>query len=168
MLTPKQKLFVEEYLVDLNATQAAIRAGYSVKTANRIGAENLSKPDIQKEIEKRRKDRERRTEITQDRVLQELAAIAFAKATDYAEIDEGIVKIKPTSEISIAQAGAIAGVEQGNFGVKLKLYDKLKALELLGKHIGIFCKSEEKEEERGRTGVVIIPSIEDKGGGFHE
>ena len=141
-LTPKQRRFVDEYLIDLNATQAAIRAGYSPRTANRIGAENLSKLDIQKEIETRQKEREQRTEITQDRVLRELANIGFAKATDYAEIEGSMVTIKPTAEMSPEQVSAIAGIEQGNFGIKLKLYDKLRALELLGKHLGLFEKPE--------------------------
>lgn len=141
-LTPKQRRFVDEYLIDLNATQAAIRAGYSEKTAFSIGTENLRKPLVQKEIEKRRHDLEQRTEITQDRVLRELANIGFAKATDYAEIEGPMVTIKPTAEMSPEQVSAIAGIEQGNFGIKLKLYDKLKALELLGKHLGLFEKPE--------------------------
>ena len=78
-LTEKQKRFVSEYLVDLNATQAAIRAGYSQKTADRIGAELLGKTWVAAEIQKEIKKREQRTNITQDRVLEELAAIAFAR-----------------------------------------------------------------------------------------
>lgn len=74
-LTPKQVLFVEEYLVDLNATQAAIRAGYSEKTAGRIGAENIQKPVIQEAIAERMKMRIERTEITQDRVLTDIELI---------------------------------------------------------------------------------------------
>ena len=81
-LTAKQQRFVDEYLIDLNATQAAIRAGYSEKTAFSIGTENLRKPLIQKAIQQRKQAREQRTEITQDRVIQELAAIGFARATD--------------------------------------------------------------------------------------
>ncbi len=80
-MTAKQQLFVDEYLIDLNATQAALRAGYSEKTARSIGAENLSKPDIEKAIADALEARRLRTEITQDRVLEELAAIAFAPAT---------------------------------------------------------------------------------------
>ena len=68
-LTPKQARFVEEYLVDLNATQAAIRAGYSEQTARVIGHENLTKPDIQKAITERRQEMQQRTAITADRVL---------------------------------------------------------------------------------------------------
>jgi len=76
-MTPKQERFVEEYLVDLNATQAAIRAGYSEQTARVIGHENLTKPDIQKAITAAREKQQRRVEITADRVLEEYAKIAF-------------------------------------------------------------------------------------------
>ncbi len=85
-LTAKQDRFVEEYLVDLNATQAALRAGYSEKTARSIGAENLSKPDIEKAIADALEARRLRTEITQDRVLEELAAIAFAPLPEVREV----------------------------------------------------------------------------------
>ena len=77
-LTPKQSRFVDEYLIDLNATQAAIRAGYSVKTARQIGEENLSKHDIQKALSARMSAREQRTEITQDMVLRRYWDIATA------------------------------------------------------------------------------------------
>lgn len=81
-LTAKQKAFVDEYLVDLNATQAAIRAGYSEKTAYAIANENLTKPEIAKAIQKAMENREKRTEITQDRVVQEIADNAFRPASD--------------------------------------------------------------------------------------
>lgn len=86
-LTPKQKLFVDEYLVDLNATQAAIRAGYSEKTAYSIGNENLMKPEIAKAIQNAQQKRQERTEITQDRVVQEIADNAFRPASDAQESD---------------------------------------------------------------------------------
>ena len=77
-LNNKQRRFVDEYLIDLNATQAAIRAGYSAKTAGQIGDENLKKPEIKQAVSDRMKDREQRTGITQDMVLRELAKIGFA------------------------------------------------------------------------------------------
>ena len=77
-MTNKQQLFVDEYLIDLNATQAAIRAGYSQKTAQEIGSENLSKPIIAKAVGKAFRARSHRTEITQDMVMQELVAIAYS------------------------------------------------------------------------------------------
>lgn len=150
-LTAKQIRFVDEYMVDFNATQAAIRAGYSKKTAAFIGAENLKKPKIAEEIARRQKDLQRRTEVTQDRVVKELARVAFADATDYAcvetltyENEDGtvspvqIVSPKDTDTLSDDQRAAIAGIKHGANGIEVKLHDKIKALELLGRHIGMF------------------------------
>ena len=81
-MTRKQQLFVGEYLIDLNATRAAIRAGYSEKTAQAIGAENLTKPIIAEAIATALEARAERTEVTQDRVLEELALIGFAEMPD--------------------------------------------------------------------------------------
>jgi phage terminase small subunit len=81
-LTEKQKAFVEEYLVDLNATQAAIRAGYSQKTARKIGNENLTKPDIQQAIAEAKKERSERTKVNADWLLKRLADEAEADLAD--------------------------------------------------------------------------------------
>lgn len=150
-LTPKQIRFVDEYMVDFNATQAAIRAGYKAKTAHVIGAENLRKPKIAEEIARRQKDLQRRTEVTQDRVVKELARVAFADASDYVCVEtltyengDGtvspvqIVSPKDTGALSDDQRAAIAGIKQGANGIEIKLHDKIKALELLGRHIGMF------------------------------
>nr|DAM43624.1 MAG TPA: Terminase small subunit [Caudoviricetes sp.] len=150
-LTPKQIRFVDEYLVDFNATQAAIRAGYSKKTAAFIGAENLKKPKIAEEIARRQKDLQRRTEVTQERVVKELARIAFANIADYLHVetqtrtkDDGTevtyqtVMFSETQELSADQRAALAVVKQSVNGFELKLHDKIKALELLGRHIGMF------------------------------
>lgn len=137
-LTDKQKKFIDEYLVDLNATQAAIRAGYKEKAAYRTGAENLRKPQIQEEIQKRMEERQKRTEITQDMVLQELAAIAFARATDYVSVRDGMVQVKDTDQLSDSQIAAIAGIKETQNGIEVKLGSKEKTLELLGRHLGMW------------------------------
>nr|WP_325191353.1 terminase small subunit [uncultured Selenomonas sp.] len=150
-LTPKQMRFVDEYLVDFNATQAAIRAGYSPKTAAAAAARLLRNVNIQAEIARRQKDLQRRTEISQDRVVKELARIAFADASDYACIETYMyenkdgtlsplqaVSPKDTGVLSDDQRAAIAGIKQGANGIEIKLHDKIKALELLGRHIGMF------------------------------
>lgn len=93
-LNEKQKRFVLEYLIDLNATQAAIRAGYSKKTAYSIGQENLKKPEIQKAIQAKQNKLQNKLEITQERVLEELAQVAFSKASD-----ETISNLKYTNKI---------------------------------------------------------------------
>ena len=134
-LTEKQKRFVDEYLIDLNATAAAKRAGY--KDPN-IGRQLITKNNVSAEIAKRRGRLQNKLEITQEKILKELANIGFARATDYAEIAGPLVNIKPTDSLTDPQQAAIASIEQGNFGIKLKLYDKVKALELLGKHLGMF------------------------------
>lgn len=139
MLNEKQKRFISEYIIDLNAKQAAIRAGYSPKTAEVQASRLLSLVKVQTEITKAMEDREKRTGITQDRVLAELSAIAFAKATDYVEVDEdGFVKIKPTAGLTDEQKSAIAGIKKGANGIEIKLVDKTKALEMLSRHLGLF------------------------------
>ena len=138
-LTEKQKRFCDEYLIDLNATQAAIRAGYSAETAGPIGGENLKKPIIAEYIKKRMGEREKRIEITQDFVLRELANIASANGTDFAQVDaKGDVTITATKKVPEAKRAAIASIKQGANGTEVKTYDKIRALELIGKHLGMF------------------------------
>lgn len=137
-MTKKQKRFVEEYLIDLNATQAAIRAGYSPKTAKDIGCENLTKPNISDAIDKAMAERSRRTGINQDRILLELARIGLAKITDVVDPDTG--KILPdASEDDLACIQSIK-IKPNEFGTEreVKLYDKKSALVDLGKHLGLF------------------------------
>lgn len=136
-LTPKRERFCEEYLIDLNATQAAIRAGYSEKTAYSAGQRLLRNVEIQNRIAELKAERSNRTEITQDRVIKELAAMAFAKATDYTQIVGNTVFIKSTAELTAEQQAGIVGIKQTQAGIEVKL-DKTKALELLGRHLGMF------------------------------
>lgn len=134
-LTEKQKRFVAEYLVDLNATDAARRAGY--KDPN-IGRQLITKNNVSAEIAKRREKLQSKLEITQETVLQELAAIAFANGTDFAAIDKnGCVTLTPTSELSEEKKKAVASIKEGQYGTEVKLHDKVRALELLGKHLGV-------------------------------
>lgn len=138
-LTDKQKRFCEEYLVDLNATQAALRAGYKEKTAYAQGQRLLKKVEAQEYLTNLMNERSKRTEITADKVLQELAAIAFSDRTELAQVGQhGEVNFTPTSELNDEVKKVIAGVENGKYGTKVTTYDKVKALELLGKHLGLF------------------------------
>ena len=140
-LTKKQKLFIDEYLIDLNATQAAIRAGYSVKTANEQGSQLLAKLSVQQAIAERMAERSRRTGVNQDRVVLELAKIAFVKMTDIVD-DHGRIKGTATDD-DLACIESIKYKESDNeFGGsverEVKIGSKLKALELLGKHLGMW------------------------------
>jgi phage terminase small subunit len=153
-LTEKQALFVAEYLVDLNATEAAKRAGYSDKTAYSIGFENLRKPEIQEAIRVAMDERSKRTEITQDRVLQELAAIGFSRTTDFAQIRGGAVRLTETDELTDEQKRAVAGIKEGKYGIELKLHDKIHALQLIGQHLGMFGGKTNEPEPPPDDGFV--------------
>lgn len=170
-MTEKQQRFCDEYLIDLNATQAAIRAGYSKKTANEQGARLLAKVSVQKYIAERKADRVERTEITQDMVLKELAIIAFSNAADYASVIEkdamvevnGVTvpledadgnpikyrTVEPvlTSELTEEQKKALSVIKKGRDGFEVKPYDKVRALELLGKHLGMWTEKVEVSGE---------------------
>ena len=137
-LTAKQRRFVEEYLVDLNATRAAIRAGYSNRTAYSIGDENLKKPEIKEAITKALAERSKRTTVDQDRVVTELAKIAFSNITDFLKIKDNEVVIFDTDSIPPESLAALSTIKTTSEGIIISVYDKVKALEMLGKHLGMF------------------------------
>lgn len=148
-LTPKQQAFVDEYLIDLNATKAAIRAGYSEKTAGWIGPELLGKTHIAEAIAWRMAERSRRTQIDADWLLRRLAMLADA---DIADLYDDAGMLKPAKNWPEAwRKGLVAGVETleeferdesgakqlTGYTKKLKLADRLKNLELIGRHVGV-------------------------------
>ena len=159
-MTAKQERFVQEYLIDLNATQAAIRAGYSPKTAQEQSARLLSKVMIQTAISKAQAERSRRTGINQDRVIREIAKLAFLNPVDVIDMDEATVK----GEAHRDDTACIASVKVKNIPTddgaiterEVKTYDKLKALELLGKHLGMFT---DKLKVEGGVPVVLYDDI---------
>ncbi len=159
-LTPKQQRFVEEYLVDLNATQAAIRAGYSSRTASVIAHENLRKPEVASAVQAGRLARSERTEITADRVLEEISRLAFANIADLFDWEAGRASFVPKADLTREQMSVIAEIssetdrvgELSTTKLKLKTYDKLGALRDLGKHLGLFV---ERHEHTGKDGGPI-------------
>ncbi len=140
-LTRQQQIFVNEYLVDLNASRAALRAGYSKNNHGVLGYQLLQNPLIQEHIAKRMNDLQKRVEITQDRVIAEYAKIAFSDIRNYYDENGDIKKI---NELTPDISGAIAAHEISNqrFGDcetvnnKIKLCDKLRALEAISKQLG--------------------------------
>lgn len=140
-LTEKQQRFVEEYLIDLNATQAAIRAGYSVKTADVQGSRMLGNVKVQSAIGEAMAKRSRRTGINQDRVVQELAKIAFVKITDIVDSKGRIKEDAKPEDLACVEVLKQKLYEMDN-GIsmesEIRLSPKLKALELLGKHLGMW------------------------------
>lgn len=136
-LNDKQRAFVAEYLIDLNATQAAIRAGYSKRTARAAGHKLLSNPTVADAVAAAKAERSERTEITADRVLQELAALAFL---DPAQI--AATSVKGPNDIAKLPEGVRRAVTgwawDRNENFTLKLGDKIAALKLVGDHLGMF------------------------------
>ena len=173
-LNAKQKRFCEEYLIDLNATQAAIRAGYSEKTAYSQGQRLLRHSDAQSLIQKLKDKRSKRTDITADRVLAELAKVGFSDVRNVLTKEGNLTS--PT-DWDDETAGAIASIEvvtlqngdtdeHGNKQVdhlhKIKTWDKLGALDKLGKHLGMFPnKHEHTSPDGSMTPQLIIRKVVD-------
>jgi len=131
-------LFQKEYLVDLNGTQAAIRAGYSPKRADKTAIRLLKRPEVRKAVNKEIAKRSKRIEINADKVLQELARLAFADVAGIISIKKGRVKVTDSDKLTDAQRSCIASVSSTANGLQIKLHDKKGSLELLGKHLGLF------------------------------
>jgi phage terminase small subunit len=156
----KRHRFVEEYLIDLNATQAAIRAGYSEKTAYSVGEEILKKPEVQNAISAALAERSEKTKITAERVVQELAALAFTDFRKAVAWGPDGVTLLPSDGLSDGEAAIIAEVtetrsETGG-SIKAKRYDKLKALELLGRHLGMFSDKVDLKHSGEVTHVSVF------------
>jgi phage terminase small subunit len=154
-LNDKQKRFCEEYLIDLNATQAAIRAGYSKKTAKETGYENLTKPHIQGYIQELVNQRSERTQIDADKVLNELAKLGFSDIRQIFTEDghllsphnlpDGIAAAVQSIEVVTRYSGEEDddGNKVPEYVHKIRLADKTKNLELLGKHLKLFTEKME-------------------------
>lgn len=166
-VTPKQAAFVDEYLIDLNATQAAIRAGYSEKTARSAGQRLLTNVYIQNRIAAAKAARSERTEITQDRVLQEYARIGFAdirKAVQWGPdklatetidgtqiVSNGIV-LTDSDDLDEDTAMAVSEVSHTKDGIKIKMHDKKAALDSIARHLGMFV---DKVEHSGAVNLTV-------------
>lgn len=170
-LTAKQQRFVDEYLIDLNATQAVIRAGYSKNRASEIGYQLLQKTTVEEYLAEAMKARESRTHITQDRVLQELSRIAFF---DIRKLYKEDGSLKKPSELDDDAAAVLAGIDvvemTGGMGIgadgmpqhipmstkKAKIFDKNGALTLAMRHLGML---NDKMEHSGNVTLSIADQI---------
>lgn len=174
-LTDKQRTFVDEYLIDLNATRA-YKAVYKNVKSDEVAAANASRllgnAKVKEKIEERMADRAKRTEITQDKVLTELAKIAFANGADFAKVvqktrmiptfsQDGVqdgekeityedVQVLATDQLPKDKLAAISGIKATKEGIEVKMNDKVKALELIGRHLGMF---NDKLEVKGSMNV---------------
>ena len=163
-LTPKQKRFVAEYLLDLNATAAAKRAGYSEKTACEQAARLLANVKVQTAVQEAEQARQERTEITQDMVLREMSKLAFF---DIRKMFDKNGKPLDISALDADTAAALVGLDvqdvtdnDGNyigFVKKYKMADKIRALELLGKHLGAW-----EPRDKQQTAVEDLTALAEK------
>ena len=152
-ITDKMKRFINEYLVDFNATQAAIRAGYSESTAQEQSSQLLARPDIRALIAEGQKAIAERTQTFQDSAVEELKIVGFSDLADFLTVKEGgIVEQKSFDQLTKEQTKCIKKIKQTvrtshssdgtilhqTATLEIELHDKLKALELLGRHLGMF------------------------------
>jgi len=164
-LNTKQRIFVNEYIVDFNATQAAIRAGYSENGAESKGSQLLSNVKVSAEVDKAIAKREKRVTVTQDDVIRELRMIAFGDIEDYIEWGPEGVILKGKEDRGTGRL--VSKVSQTAKGqMHLELHSKTKALEMLGKHLGMYTDRHEVVSEAGITINLVEakPPAEDSSG----
>ncbi len=152
-VTDRMVEFVNQYLIDLNGTKAAERSGYSADSAQEIASQLLARPDIRALIEEAQKARIDRTQLSQDLTVNEIKVIAFSDVADFVLVKEnGVIEQRPFSELKKEQTRCVKKIKQtvrtaqSSDGtvihqtavLELELYDKVKSLELLGRHLGIF------------------------------
>lgn len=150
-LNDRQKAFCDEYIIDFNGARAARDAGYTGKDTNVTAAKLLTNSNIQEYIQHLIALRSERTQITADKVIAEIAKVAFHNAEDFYD-DEGL---KPLSELSSEAKAAISSYQTKRIKIGkdehvdvpiMKVHDKMKALELLGKHVGAFEKDNQQKQ----------------------
>lgn len=152
-LTDRQRRFCDEYLVDLNATRAYMAAYPAVKkesTAAVCASQLLRNPKIETYLAERKNAQRERVQIRQDDVLRELASIAFVDVTDIVSVKNGRVHIADTDSLPPEKRKIIAGLKEGQYGLEIKFCDRLRALEMLCRHLGMFDQKDDldrKEQE---------------------
>lgn len=136
---PKQRAFIEHYVVTRNATQAAIAAGYSEKTATKQGSRLLTNEDIRKAVDEKLADAWKAIGVTQEMVTAELAKCAFSNIGNYVEWSGHAIRLKTSAEIKDEHIACIAEInETAQGGIKFKMHDKVKSLHLIGQDLGMF------------------------------
>jgi phage terminase small subunit len=154
----KRLAFAREYCKDGNAAQAALRVGYSPKCNRRTANRMLKDPLVKAEIEKRMRKISEKADCTAERVLTELARIAFCDSSSFVRVENGRVKVVNTDDLTDDQRAAVAEVKETTEGISAKAHDKIRALELIGKHLKLFT---DKLEHSGEIKVTNTMSDEE-------
>jgi len=158
-LTPKQQRFADEWLIDMNATAAAIRAGYSPKSAEQQGSTLLRNPKVRAYIDERMAEHSRRTGVTQERIIRELARIAFLDPTQLVDMDTAELLSDAAADDRAAIASVKVKTMSGETEMierEVRFVDKIKALELLGKRFGMWI---DKQQVDIQGAVQIVDDV---------
>jgi len=154
-LTPKRRRFVEEYLTDMDAANAARRAGYSDRTAPQIGYQLLQDDEVKQLIEEGLRARRFRLQMQADEVIERLTTIARAQTTDYVSWGEGQgVRLRDSDLLTAEQSYCVSEVRQTEQGLRFKLEDRVAALRDLGRHLGLFT---DRTEHTFPQGLPVTP-----------
>ena len=157
-LTDKQRRFVDEYLIDLNATAAARRAGYAEGSASVEGCRLLVKDKIKRLVAEKRRQVADRAEISVARVLEEYRRIAFADLRDVVQVRNGQVYITDTDTLTPEQAASLSEISQTKEGIRVKILDKQRALDSMAKHLGMFIEQQQIEISGPPPVVQFLPA----------
>ncbi len=163
-LTDLQKKFLYEYLTDFNATQAAIRAGYSKKTAAAAASRLLRNVKVQEELKKIQNEIFTNSEVEIKNIVEHLASIAFYDVNDYLQVAKGnVMTLKDIESLPSCKRKAIKTIKNGKYGIEIDFCDRTKALEKLMDYFGISNgKGSESGDEYEKTGVVMMPERNEK------
>ena len=160
-MTPRQRRFIIEYLIDLNATQAAIRAGYSKRRASATAWDLLHKRSgVAEAIREAMAAREKRTLITADRVLQQFARIAFADVRELAQTGKDGLEVKSLATMSDDLAAAVVELSTNDKGMRLRLQSRIEALNALARHLGLFDQNQSRSEKASQHDEDRLPARE--------
>jgi len=164
-LTPKQAMFVKEYLIDLNNTQAAIRAGYSAKTADVAGSRLLANVKVAAAIQEAMDKRSEKTGITAERVLEEIAKLAFCNLQDFYNENGSIKDIHELPrDVAAALSSTKTNITEACAVQEIKLHDKKGSLELLGRHLKLFTDKTELTGANGTDLNLTVSFVKPDGG----
>lgn len=157
-LTPKQARFCEEYVIDLCAGKALVRAGFSKRTAVSKASQLLTEPHVQARIKELQDQISKRNELSADKVIQEMMALAFYNVQDLVTANQDIVNIKRADRNKLKPVTGVKVTKiKGGTSVELKLADKLGALMNLGKHLGIFEKDNKQKSTALVSNQYVLP-----------
>ena len=158
-LTPKQAAFAEAYVLLLNGTKAAIKAGFAASSAAVTSAKLLKLPRVKAEIAKQQAKLANDFDMSPAKILGELSRIAFANVADYVQWTEGTTTLNPSLSLTMAQSAAVGEVKQTRDGVSIKMHDKIAALDRLGKHLGLF---ESRDDTPAAVTIIVKRLFDDK------